>query len=173
MDFSTDKSMDILERTPRVLAAMLTGIDKAWTSVNEGGETWTVYDVIGHLIHGDKTDWMPRAAIILADNPDKTFTAFDRTAQFKEPEQPLQQRLEEFAIVRKTNVDMLRSKNLTVKDLDRTGIHPVFGEVTLSQLLATWVVHDLDHIAQISRVMAKQYKAAVGPWTAYLRILKA
>ena len=101
MDFSIDKSMDILERTPAVLTAMLAGIDEAWTSVNEGGETWTVYDVIGHLIHGDKTDWMPRAEIILADNPDRTFKPFDRSAQFATTKKSLEQLLDEFSTVRK------------------------------------------------------------------------
>ena len=174
MTFEIDTSIEILERTPAVLHAMLHGIDEAWTSINEGGETWSVYDVVGHLIHGDKTDWLPRTEIMLSANPDKNFAAFNRFAQFEvSAKRSLPQLLDEFSTVRQKNIEVLRSKKITAKDFAATGIHPVFGEVTLSQLLATWVVHDLDHIAQISRVMAKQYKEAVGPWIAYLKILKA
>lgn len=173
MNFTLDKSIEILERTPGVLTAMLQNISAEWTSGNEGGQTWSVYDIIGHLIHGEKTDWIPRADIILSEKPDKNFEPFDRLAQFeKSKEKSLTQLLDEFSIVRKKNIEYLRSKKLTDKNLEEKGIHPAFGEVTLSQLLATWVVHDLNHIAQVSRVMAKQYKADVGPWIEYLRILQ-
>jgi len=173
MNFTVDKSLEILERTPQVLITMLQNISSDWTSVNEGGDTWSVYDIIGHLIHGEKTDWMPRTAIILSENSDKAFTPFDRFAQFENSKgKSLNQLLNEFKLLRESNVEHLRSKNITAKNLEQTGIHPAFGEVTLSQLLATWVAHDLNHIAQICRVMAKQYKTAVGPWTAYLRILQ-
>jgi len=173
MNFTVEKSIEILAGTPNVLNTMLQNISAEWTSANEGGETWSVYDVIGHLIHGEKTDWIPRAAIILSEKPDRTFKPFDRFAQFEESEgKSLKQLLDEFTILRKKNIEQLLSKKLTVKNLEEKGIHPVFGEVTLSQLLSAWVVHDLNHIAQISRVMAKQYKAAVGPWIAYLRILQ-
>jgi uncharacterized damage-inducible protein DinB len=174
MEFSVEKSLQILERTPNVLIVMLQNISEDWTSVNEGAETWSVYDIIGHLIHGEKTDWIPRADIILSDNVDKKFTPFDRFAQFEDSKgKTLSQLLIEFKILRERNLEQLRSKKLTDKDLGKTGIHPHFGEVTLLQLLATWVVHDLNHIAQISRVMAKQYKTEVGPWTEYLRILQS
>ena len=144
-----------------------------WTYVNEGGETWTVYDILGHLIHGEKTDWIPRAEIILSENTDKTFKPFDRFAQFEDSEgKSLNQLLDEFKILRRKNIAHLLSKKITGKNLEEKGIHPAFGEVNLSQLLATWVVHDLNHIAQISRVMAKQYKAETGPWIAYLSILQ-
>jgi DinB family protein len=173
MNFTLEKSIEILERTPGVLDAMLQNVSADWTSINEGGESWSVYDIIGHLIHGEKTDWMPRAEIILAEKPDKKFELFDRFAQFEESKgKSLQQLLEEFKVLRKKNIELLLSKNITNKTLEEKGIHPAFGEVTLSQLLATWVAHDLNHIAQIARVMAKQYKSAVGPWTAYLRILQ-
>jgi uncharacterized damage-inducible protein DinB len=173
MNFNTEKSIEILERTPNVLIAMLQNISADWTTNNEGGESWSVYDIIGHLIHGEKTDWMPRAEIILSENPDKRFELFDRFAQFEaSKEKSLVQLLDEFKILREKNIELLRSKKLTEKSLEEKGIHPAFGEVALSQLLATWVVHDLNHIAQISRVMAKQYKSAVGPWTAYLKILQ-
>jgi len=173
MNFNLEKSIEILERTPGVLNAMLRNISTDWTSKNEGEKTWSVYDIIGHLIHGEKTDWMPRTEIILSQKADKKFELFDRFAQFEESkEKSLQQLLDEFKILREKNIELLRSKNITEKDLEEKGIHPAFGEVTLSQLLSTWVVHDLNHIAQISRVMAKQYKIAVGPWIEYLKILQ-
>jgi uncharacterized damage-inducible protein DinB len=173
MNFTLEASMEILERTPTVLHTMLQNISSGWTSNNEGGETWSVYTIIGHLIHGEKTDWIPRTEIILSEKPDKTFQPFDRFAQFKETEgKSLAVLLDEFKTLRKKNIEYLRSKKLTGKNLEENGIHPAFGEVSLSQLLASWVVHDLNHIAQISRVMAKQYKTAVGPWTSYLKILQ-
>lgn len=173
MNFTLEKSIEILERTPGVLTALLQNISAEWTSRNEGGQTWSVYDIIGHLIHGEKTDWIPRADIILSKKTDKNFEPFDRFAQLEESKgKSLTQLLDEFSIVRKKNIEYLRSKKLTSKNLEEKGIHPAFGEVTLSQLLSTWVVHDLNHIAQVSRVMAKQYKAEVGPWIEYLRILQ-
>jgi uncharacterized damage-inducible protein DinB len=174
MDFNLEKSLEILERTPDVLIAMLQGISADWTSNNEGADTWSVYDIIGHLIHGEKTDWIPRTEIILSGSGDKKFTPFDRFAQFDDSKgKSLEELLKEFQIFRESNVQQLRSKKLTDANLEETGIHPAFGDVTLKQLLSTWVVHDLNHIAQISRVMAKQYQAEVGPWTAYLKILQA
>jgi hypothetical protein len=173
LDFTIDKSIEILERTPDVLNTMLQNISADWTSNNEGSDTWSVYDIIGHYIHGEKTDWVPRAAIILSENPDKKFIPFDRFAQFTDSKgKSLTELLNEFQQLRKENIEWLLSKNITIKDLEEKGIHPAFGEVTLSQLLAAWVVHDLNHIAQISRVMAKQYKEATGPWPAYLKILQ-
>jgi len=173
MNFTLEKSMEILERTPDVLNRMLQNISAEWTSNNEGGQTWSVYDIIGHLIHGERTDWIPRAEIILSEKHDKNFEPFNRLAQFEESkEKSLTQLLDEFKTLREKNIEYLRSKKLTDKNLEEKGIHPTFGEVTLSQLLSTWVVHDLNHIAQISRVMAKQYKAEVGPWIEYLRILQ-
>ena len=172
MNFTIEKSIEILERTPDVLEAMLENVSAEWTENNEGGETWSVFDVLGHLVHGEKTDWIPRMDVILSNPQDKKFAQFDRFAQFEESKgKTLQELLEEFKRLRKKNVDVLRSKNLTIENLESKGVHPAFGEVTLAQLLATWTVHDLDHIAQISRVMAKQYKEAVGPWTQYLKIL--
>jgi len=173
MNFDLEKSLEILERTPRVLHAMLQNISNDWTARNEGGGTWSVYDIIGHLIYGERTDWIPRADIILSERPGKTFKPFDRFAQFEESKgKSLNQLLGEFKILRGKNIEYLHSRKLTIQDLDKTGIHPAFGNVTLSQLLSTWVVHDLNHIAQISRVMAKQYKAEVGPWIEYLGILR-
>ena len=174
VDFSLEKSLEILERTPDVLDAMLRGLSEEWINNNEGGETWSPFDVMGHLIHGESTDWVARMEIILSNSSKKTFTKFDRFAQFEESEgKSMEQLLDEFKTVREKNFGILKSKNLSEKDLNRTGIHPVFGDVTLRQLIATWAVHDLNHIAQISRVMAGQYKIEVGPWVEYLRILKS
>ena len=174
MNFDLKKSIEILERTPAVLNAMLQHISADWTSNNEGPETWSVYDIIGHLIHGEQTDWMPRTEIILSESEDKAFVPFDRFAQFENSKgKTLQQLLDKFATLRKQGIEQLLSKNITDSDLEKTGIHPAFGAVTLSQLLAAWTVHDLNHIAQISRVMAKQYKGASGPWPAYLKILQS
>lgn len=173
MDFNLSKSIEILQRTPDTLFALLQGISSEWTSANEGGDTWSVYDVVGHLIHGERTDWMARVEIILSDKKDKTFISFDRFAQFGESkDKTLPALLAEFKSVRGKNIEQLHSLHITKNDYTKKGVHPVFGEVTLAQLLSTWTVHDLNHIAQITRVMAKQYKTATGPWIEYLRILQ-
>lgn len=172
MQFHLTTSLEILERTPDVLAAMLHGLSDDWTTPNEGGETWSAYDIVGHLIHGEKTDWIPRMEIILAGKADRTFEPFDRFAQFADSKgKSLVQLLAEFKQLRAENIAKLRAKKLTDADFAKTGTHPAFGEVTLTQLLATWTVHDLTHIAQIARVLAKQYKDEVGPWKAYLGVL--
>ena len=174
MEVSIVKSIEILERTPGALLQMVDGVSEDWTSVNEGEGTWSVYDVIGHLIHAERTDWITRMELILSDIPNKTFHPFDRFAQFQNSKgKSLKQLLIEFQEIRGLNIEKLKRMDITTNRLIATGIHPAFGEVTLSQLLATWVVHDLNHIAQISRVMAKQYLAAVGPWKEYLGILKS
>jgi hypothetical protein len=174
MNFNITTSIEILERTPGTLFALLHGINEEWTSNNEGPGTWSPYDIVGHLIHGELTDWIPRAVMILSNHENKTFNAFNRFAQFDESSgKSLHELLDEFKTLRNKNIEHLKSLNITAMDLQSTGIHPAFGKVTMAQLLATWVVHDLNHIAQISRVMAKQYKEAVGPWTAYLRILQS
>lgn len=172
MEFSLEKSLEILEQTPKTLNILLGRLSSDWTMQNEGGETWTVFDVIGHLIHGESTDWIKRVEIILSDKTNKNFTPFDRFAQFSSSKnKSLEQLLNEFEAKRNENLELLRSWNITPNDFNKTGIHPTFGEVTLSQLLSTWTVHDLNHIAQITRIMAHQYKSAVGPWIEYLRIL--
>jgi hypothetical protein len=172
MEFSVTKSIEILERTPETLRHLLDTISRDWTSTNEGEQTWSAYDVIGHLIHGDKTDWLTRTELILSNKVDKEFKPFDRFAQFENNKgKSLTQLLTEFKEIRIANIEKLRKLNISASDLNKTGIHPTFGKVTLSQLLSTWVVHDLDHISQISRVMAKQYKNEVGPWIEFLKIL--
>ena len=173
MHSTLNKSIEILERTPDVLIVLLKNISSDWTSNNEGGESWSAYDIVGHLIHGEKTDWIPRMEIILSDIQDKRFELFDRFAQFEDSKgKSLTQLLDEFKSLRQKNIEFLRSSTLTDNDLEKTGIHPAFGEITLSQLLSTWTVHDLNHIAQISRVMAKLYMKDVGPWVEYLKILQ-
>ena len=172
MNFSLDRALEILERTPETLNIMLNNLSDEWTTKNEGEGTWSVYDIVGHLIHGEKTDWIPRTEIILSNKSAKVFEPFDRFAQFQDSYgKSLDQLLGEFKQLRKKNIDTLRSKNISSHQLGQKGIHPAFGEVTLSQLLSTWVVHDLNHIAQITRVMAKQYQHDVGPWIQYLGIL--
>jgi DinB superfamily len=144
-----------------------------WTHGNEGPETWSPYDVVGHLIHGERTDWMVRANIILSQATDKRFVPFDRSAHLlMDPTEPLAARLATFAALRAANLKALAALELTERDMEKMGVHPDFGLVTLGQLLSTWVAHDLDHIVQISRVMAKQLSADVGPWVAYLRVLR-
>ncbi len=173
MQFSISQSLEILDRTPGVLTAMVQNISGEWTSNNEGEGTWSVYDIVGHLIHGEKTDWVPRAKIILSNDGNKEFERFDRFAQFQNSKgKSLTQLLTEFKSLREENMRYLRSLKIDDSMLNRKGIHPALGEVTLSQLLATWVVHDLNHISQMARVMAKQYKEAVGPWIEYLGILQ-
>lgn len=171
MNFELEQSLTILYRTPEVLKSLLSGLGEEWVMYNEGPDTWSPYDVLGHLIHGEKTDWIPRAEIMLSDGEDKAFVPFDRFAQMNQVKKSLEDLLDEFNALRMENLGKLQSWNLTETDYRKTGIHPEFGEVTLKELLSTWTVHDLGHLAQISRVMAKQYASEVGPWKAYLRIL--
>lgn len=170
--FNLDDAVAILERKPATLNALLAGLPDRWVRATEGEGKWSPYDVIGHLIHGDRTDWIPRARHILAGER-RPFEPFDRTAQFAESQgKSVGELLATFAELRRENVAALVSMNLTAGDLSRTGQHPELGEVRLGQLLATWVVHDLDHVGQIARTMAKVYADAVGPWSAYLSILQ-
>jgi hypothetical protein len=172
MEFNLQKATEVLTRTPGVLATLLDGLSDEWIYQNEGEETWSPFDVMGHLIHGEKTDWIARLEIILSDGPNKEFSPFDRFAQFEESKgKNMVQLLAEFRSLRQQNLAILHSKTIDAAALLKKGVHPVFGEVTLEHLLATWVAHDLGHIAQIARVMAKQYKQEVGPWEAFLPIL--
>ena len=174
MNFELNKSIEILEKTPLVLETLLNGLSKEWIVNNEGKNTWSPYDIVGHLIFGEKTDWMVRIKTILSESENKLFEPFDRFAQLKEDQnKPIQELIKEFKIIRKSNLNELISLNITSEDYNLTGIHPEFGQVTLKQLISTWAVHDLGHIAQISRVMAKQYTEEVGPWINYLGILKS
>ena len=165
-------TMALLARTPAALNALLRDLPEAWTQCNEGENTWSAFDIVGHLIHGERADWMPRAKRILQYGQSKAFEPFDRLAQELESQgKTLPQLLDEFARVRAENLQELRALNLHEGDLARRGLHPALGAVTLSQLLATWAVHDLTHLHQLSRVMAYQYREAVGPWNAFLGVL--
>jgi hypothetical protein len=170
--FAIDEAAAVLARTPPTLDALLRGLPDGWVAANEGGNTWSPFDVVGHLIHGEQTDWMPRARIILAHGEGRAFDKFDRLAQVKASAgRTLASLLDEFAALRQRSLDELANMNVTEADLDRRGRHPELGVVTLRQLLATWVAHDLDHVVQVARVLAKQYSDEVGPWRAYLRII--
>lgn len=172
MTYNFEQALQVLERTPAVLNTLLSGLSNDWVMNNEGPETFSPYDVVGHLIHGEKTDWTARTKIILELGPAKPFTPYDRFAQYEESkDKTLMQLLDEFERIRKDNIAWLKSLNLIEADLDKKGMHPKLGEVTLRNLLSTWVVHDLTHIAQITRVMAKQYKEEMGPWPEFFRIL--
>jgi hypothetical protein len=172
MDFDLRHSLAVLERTPRVLEALLSGLPDPWTMNNEGAETWSPFDVVGHLIDGEFTDWMARLQIILKQGPDRRFEPFDRFRHIKRNKgRSLDELLAEFRQLREKNLEVLRTLHLTSAHFSLTAEHPAFGTVTLEQLLSTWVAHDLGHIAQIARVMAKQYREAVGPWEAYLPVL--
>ena len=172
MEFDLTAGIAVLERTPATLRAMLGGLPPVWADATEGPETWSPYVIVGHLIHGERTDWIPRAQIILAQGAERRFTPYDRFAQFRESEgKSLADLLDELARLRADNLATLAGWRLTGAQLELTGEHPEFGAVTLRQLLATWVAHDLGHIAQTARVMAKQYRDAIGPWRAYLPIV--
>ena len=172
MDFDLATAVPVLERTPATMRALLAGLPPAWVHATEGPETWGPYVIMGHLIHGERADWIPRVRIIVAQGTDRRFQPFDRQAQFRESEgKTLAQLLDEFAAVRAESLAALAELRLTDAQLALEGEHPAFGPVTLRQLLSTWVAHDLGHIAQTARVMAKQYRDAVGPWRAYLPVM--
>ena len=173
MRYDLQQAIVLLSRTPTALDALLRDLPDEWTRTNEGANTWSAYDIVGHLIRGDRTEWIPRAKMILEFGETRTFERFDRVAQEHESQgKSLAQLLDEFARVRSKSLGDLRGLNLQAGDLDRRGRHPVFGAVTLGQLLATWAAHDLTHLHQISRVMAHQYREAVGPWSVFLGVLQ-
>jgi hypothetical protein len=172
MQFNLEKSYEMLERAPAVLNELLAGLSDDWILPNEGPDTFSPYDVVGHLLHGEKTDWTERIKRILEYGNTKAFDVFDRFAQYNESKgKTLQQLLDEFKRLRKENLHWLKALHLSEDDLNKKGMHPVLGEVMLKNLLATWVAHDLTHIAQITRVLAKQYKEEMGPWPEFFRIL--
>lgn len=173
MSIAVSDAINLLNRTPKLLRDMLEGLPDHLIQANEGGETWSPYDVVGHLIHGDKTDWIPRLRICLSDTTDKTFQPFDRFAQFEDSkDKTLQDLLSTFEQIRTENITALKEMKLRNEDYQRRAVHPALGEVNLGQLLTTWVVHDLDHIYQVSRILAHQFRDDVGPWKAYLRIVQ-
>lgn len=172
MDFDLDDAFRILSRTPALLDAWLRGLPEPWTRATEGAESWSAFDIVGHLVHGERTDWMARARSILEHGEERAFEPFDRFAQFRDSEgKTLGDLLDELRTLRAGNLDALRRMELAPEKLDLRGRHPNLGPVTLRQLLATWVAHDLGHVRQIARVMAKQYAGEVGPWKAYLPVM--
>jgi hypothetical protein len=172
LEFDLPGAVAVLERTPATLRAMLRGLPAAWTDADEGPDTWSPWAIVGHLIHGERTDWVARAELILAQGAVRRFTPFDREAQFRESRgQPLAALLDQFEQLRAANLKRVAGWRLSEAELTLMGEHPELGPVTLRQLLATWVAHDLGHIAQIARVMARQYRDEVGPWRAYLPVL--
>jgi hypothetical protein len=172
MRFELASSLDILRRTPATLRALLEGAGDGWTRSNEGPDTFSPFDVVGHLIDGEETDWMPRARLILSRNPEAAFTPYDRFRHYQRNRgRSLPSLLDELARLRAGNLEALAAWNLGDVELDLRAMHPSLGAVTLRQLLATWVAHDLGHVAQVARVMAKQYRDEVGPWVEYLPVL--
>ena len=174
MDFDLDHGLAVLERTPGVLSALLSDLPEVWTRQNEGPETWSPREIVGHLIDGERSDWIPRARIVLAQGASTAFAPFDRTAHQRSMSAtaPLEEIIASFAGMRAENLTTLRGWRLTPAQLELTGMHPEFGSVTLKQHLSTWVAHDLGHLVQITRTMARQYREAVGPWRAYLSALR-
>ena len=173
MDFELRQAKEILGRTPSTLNSLLRELPEAWLVRNEGPETWSPHDIVGHLVHGEETDWIPRAKIIIEDGEARAFEPFDRTAMFEKSKgKSTAELLDSFAALRNKSLRELEGMNLTPVLLEKRGKHPELGVVTLQQLLATWVVHDLGHVRQIVRVLAKQYRDNVGPWRAYLSILE-
>jgi hypothetical protein len=173
MEHNLQNTLSLLTRTPGTLNALLRDLPELLTLRNEGENTWNPFDVVGHLIHAERTNWMPRVRTVLQSGEAETFAPFDRLGMMRETEgKSLEQLLDEFAHLRAENLDQLRALNLQEADLERHGRHPALGVVTLSELLASWVTHDLTHLHQISRVMAYQYREAVGPWSAYLGVLR-
>jgi DinB family protein len=173
MEHDLKQTVALLKRTPAVLDALLRDLPDPWTLRNEGGDSWSAFDIVGHLIHGERTDWMPRAKMTLEFGESRAFERFDRLAQFADSEgKSLPELLDTFARLRSENLAELRALNLTSEQLELRGRHPALGTVTVAQLLATWAAHDLTHLHQISRVMAHQYREAVGPWTEYLGVMQ-
>ncbi|MGA7622217.1 MAG: DinB family protein [Candidatus Acidiferrales bacterium] len=173
MEQNLNDTMSLLARTPAALDALLRDLPQAWTMRNEGEKTWSVFEVVGHLLHGERTDWMPRVKRIIESGESQPFEKFDRWGHEQEIQgKSLGELLREFARLRLENLDDLRALNLRPEDLERRGKHPALGVVTLSELLATWAAHDLTHLHQISRIMAYQYRDVVGPWRAYLGVLR-
>lgn len=172
-EFKVSEAVAVLTRTPAMLDALLRGLPSVWVHSNEGKDTWSAFDIMGHLVHAERADWMPRVRILLEHGETRAFDPFDRFAQMKASEgKTLEQLLDEFAGLRRENLEALGALNLQQESLNKRGRHPALGVVTLSELLATWAMHDLTHLHQLSRVMAHQYRDVVGPWSAYLGVLQ-
>jgi DinB superfamily len=173
MTHDLDETIALISRTPATLNTLLRDLPEIWTRRNEGGNTWTPVDVVGHLISGERTDWMPRVRIILEHGSTRTFDPFDMQGHVREVEgKTLEQLLDEFARLRSDNLNTLRAMKLGPAELARPGRHPSLGDVTLSELLATWAAHDLTHLHQLTRILAHQYRDLVGPWSQYMGVMQ-
>ncbi|WP_249727232.1 DinB family protein [Bacillus paralicheniformis] len=172
MNFQLEEAIEILERTPQTLSQLLTGLSSPWISCNEGEDTWNAFDVVGHLIEGEKNNWLPRIKLTVTEGATEPFPPFDRFSQLNQNDgKTMEQLLNEFADIRRANLKTLQQIIDPETDFEQTGMHPEFGIVKLREQISTWVAHDLTHISQIARVLAKRYQDDVGPWRAYLRIL--
>jgi uncharacterized damage-inducible protein DinB len=173
VEFDLELSCALLERTPGVLDSLLRGLPEQWSRARASPDSWSAFDVLGHLIHGERTDWLPRLRVVLEHGTARTFEPFDREAMFEQDhDETLESLLDAFIELRQTNIASLRSLQLDQRHFKLRGMHPAFGEVTVSQLLATWVAHDMSHLSQITRTLAWQYRESVGPWREYLSILR-
>ncbi|MGI2329004.1 DinB family protein [Planococcus sp. YIM B11945] len=173
MNFQLNEVIEVLEQTPKTVESLLSGLSDGWLHHNEGEGTWNAAQVVSHLIEAEKTNWMPRIASILQEGENNPFPPFDRFAHLQEsPGRPIDEKLQEFRMIRSKNILMLKQWIQPETDFEQTGLHPEFGLVKLRELLSTWAVHDLTHITQIVRVMAERYRTDVGPWEAYLGVLK-
>ena len=174
MNFQLEEAIEILERTPQTLSQLLTGLSNPWISCDEGEDTWNAFDVVGHLIEGEKNNWLPRIKMIVTKGATEPFPPFDRFSQLNQNDgKTMEQLLNEFAEIRRANLKTLRQIINPETDFEQTGVHPEFGIVKLREQISTWVAHDLTHISQIARVLAKRYQDDVGPWKAYLGILNS
>ena len=172
MNFDLNHSVQLLSHTPKTIENLLVDLPPQWINFSENPDSWSAYDIVGHLIHGEKTDWIPRTQIIMNLHPEGRFEEFDRFAQFENSKgKSIEDLLKEFKLLRLSNIEQLKSLKLTPEDYDKTGIHPEFGTVTLAQLLATWTAHDLSHINQMTRVLSRYYHQDIGPWKHYLPLL--
>lgn len=173
MEFDLERSYEILSSTPTVMRSLLLPLSADWVEKGGSEKNWAPYDVVAHLIYAEQEDWLPRARLILSDDDERTFAPFDQAGHLRRKDRPsLAILIEEFSLIRASNLDQLRLWDIDDKMLQRTGIHPAFGEVTLKQLLSTWTVHDLNHLRQIAVFMAMKYAEAVGPWSSFLKILQ-
>jgi DinB superfamily len=173
ISFELEDAITIISKTPTVVRELVSGLNEEWLHATEGPDTWSAHDIVAHYIYGEQTDWIPRIQIILSDKEEKTFTPFDRNGHFAVGKgRSIESLLNQFEQLRKENIQILLASDISSEDLEKTGIHPAFGPVTLRQLLAAWAVHDMTHIHQISRVIAKQYLVEVGPWKEFMGVLK-
>ena len=172
MKFEVEHALQILSRTPATVRALVSGLGDEWTKPNEGADTFSVFDVVGHLVDGEETDWIARAQIILVEGDNGTFDPYDRFRHYERNRgRSIESLIDELEQLRTRNLDLVKAWNLDDHKLALTARHPLLGMVTMRQLLSAWVVHDLGHIAQISRVMAKQYRDEIGPWAPYLPVV--